>query len=84
MSAVRHSDAVTAALREIGAKANEIPEFVPWLKQIDDADLIGCVVTVDALHAQRAHAVHLVEERRAHYLLSVEDNQTTSRAWPVS
>ncbi|MFD8386737.1 hypothetical protein ACFV2X_51040 [Streptomyces sp. NPDC059679] len=27
LTAVRHSDAVTAALREIGAKTNEIPEF---------------------------------------------------------
>lgn len=75
MSAVRHSDAVTAALREIGTKTNEIPEFVPLLEQIDDADLAGCVVTVDALHAQRAHAVYLVEERHAHYLLPVKDNQ---------
>lgn len=77
LSAVRHSDALTAALREIGAKTNEIPEFVPLLEQIDDADLTDCVITVDALHAQTAHATYLVEQRRAHYLLSVKDNQPT-------
>jgi predicted transposase YbfD/YdcC len=77
LSAVRHSDALTAALREIGAKTNEIPEFAPLLEQIDNADLTDCVITVDALHAQKAHATYLVEERGAHYLLSVKDNQPT-------
>ncbi|WP_209446107.1 hypothetical protein [Streptomyces sp. MZ04] len=31
-TAVRHDDALTATLREIGAKANEIPEFAPLLQ----------------------------------------------------
>lgn len=31
MTAVRHDDALTAALREIGAKNTEIPEFDPLL-----------------------------------------------------
>ncbi|MEU0966107.1 hypothetical protein ABZ357_12045 [Streptomyces sp. NPDC005917] len=30
---------------------------------------------VDALHAQKDHARYLVEDRRAHYLLSVKDNR---------
>jgi predicted transposase YbfD/YdcC len=75
LSAVRHADAVTLAAREIGAKTNEIPEFRPLLDQIDDEELTGAVVTVDALHAQRAHAHYLVEEREAHYLLTVKGNQ---------
>jgi hypothetical protein len=66
-----------AALRDIGAKTNEIPEFVPLLEQIDDADLTDCVITVDALRAQKAHATYLVEQRGAHYLLSVKNNQPT-------
>jgi predicted transposase YbfD/YdcC len=33
------------------------------------------VVTVDALHAQKDHARYLVEDRKAHYLLSVKNNQ---------
>ena len=79
-SAVRHEDALTVALREIGAKTNEIPEFPPLMEQIDDEDLNEAVVTVDAMHAQRDHARYLVEERRAHYLLSVKGNQKTSPA----
>ncbi|MFE6760253.1 ISAs1 family transposase [Streptomyces sp. NPDC057684] len=77
LTAVRHHDALTAALREIGAKTNEIPEFAPLLDTIDDQDLTGCVITVDALHTQTSHARYLVEDRRAHYLLSVKNNQPT-------
>lgn len=75
LTAVRHDDALTAALREIGAKTNEITEFAPLLDAIDDEDLAGAVVTVDALHAQTAHARYLVEDRGTHYLLSVKANQ---------
>jgi predicted transposase YbfD/YdcC len=80
LSAVRHIDAVTLAAREIGAKTNEIGEFAPLLDQIADTDLTGAVVTVDALHAQRAHAVYLVEQRHAHYLITIKDNQPTLAA----
>jgi predicted transposase YbfD/YdcC len=75
MSAVRHDDTLTAALRTIGAKTNEIPEFAPLLDAVDDQDLADAVVTVDALHAQRTHATYLVEQRKAHYVLSVKSNQ---------
>ncbi len=46
VTAVRHDDALTAALREIGAKTNEIPEFAPLLDAIDDTDLHEAVITV--------------------------------------
>jgi predicted transposase YbfD/YdcC len=75
LSAVRHGDGITLASREIGAKTNEIPAFAPLLDQIDDADLHGAVITVDALHAQRAHATYLVEQRGAHYLFTIKANQ---------
>ncbi|MFF4291790.1 ISAs1 family transposase, partial [Streptomyces sp. NPDC001633] len=77
ITAVRHGDTLTAALREIGAKTNEIPAFAPLLDAVDDSDLAGAVVTVDALHAQKEHARYVVEDRRAHYLLSVKNNQPT-------
>ncbi len=77
LTTVRHDDALTAALREIGAKTNEIPEFAPLLDTIDDQDLNNGVVTVDALHARKDRARHLVEDRKAHYLLSVKNNQPT-------
>jgi hypothetical protein len=80
LSAVRHRDAVTLAAREIAAKTNEIGEFAPLLDQISDGDLTDTVITADAMHAQRAHAVYLVQQRHAHYLLTVKDNQPTLAA----
>ncbi|MFJ9445907.1 hypothetical protein ACIRRH_29230 [Kitasatospora sp. NPDC101235] len=35
------------------------------------------MITVDAMHAQKEHARYLVEDRHAHYLLSVKNNQPT-------
>ena len=40
-----------------------------------DLDLTGVVVTVDALHTQRETARHLVDDRGAHYVLTVKGNQ---------
>ena len=80
LSAVRHHDALTAASREIAAKTNEIPEFPRLLDQLQDADVAGAVFTMDALHAQRGHAHYLVEQRGAHYLVTIKDNQPTLAA----
>jgi predicted transposase YbfD/YdcC len=77
LSVVRHHDALSAASREIAAKSNEIPELPRLLDQLDDADLAEAVFTMDALHAQRGHARYLVEQRNAHYLLTIKDNQPT-------
>ena len=74
LTAVRHDDALTTALHEIGTKPTRY-EIAPLLDTIDDQDLNDAVVTVDALHAQRAHATYLVEQRKAPYLLSVKSNQ---------
>jgi hypothetical protein len=82
LSAVRHDDALTAVLREIGAKTNEIPEFAPLLDQIADTDLTDAVVTVDALHAQTAHARYLVEQRQAP-LPAVHETQPAHLGPPV-
>ena len=80
LSAVRHHDALTAASREIAAKTNEIPEFPRLLDQLADTDVAGAVFTMHALHAQRGHAVYLVEQRGAHYLVTIKDNQPTLAA----
>lgn len=80
LSVVRHRDAITVATRPIGAKTNEISEFAPLLDQVSDEDLAGRVLTADAMHAQRAHATYLVEQRHAHYLLFVKNNQPTLAA----
>jgi predicted transposase YbfD/YdcC len=80
LSVVRHRDGLSLATRPIAAKTNEITEFAPLLDQVPDRDLANRVITADALHAQRAHAVYLVEQRHAHYLFTVKNNQPTLAA----
>jgi hypothetical protein len=60
------------ARREIDAKTNEIPELAPAIAHLD---LIGQVVTLDALHTQAETARHLVEDKHAHYLMIIKGNQ---------
>lgn len=72
LAAALHDGRAVLAQRQVGAKSNEIPAFVPLL---DGLDLTGKIVTADALHTQREHARHLVQEHKAHYLLVVKGNQ---------
>lgn len=72
LSAFLHQSGVTVASREVGEKTNEIPELAPLL---DPLDLEDRVVTADAMHTQHDTARFLVEDKRAHYLLTVKDNQ---------
>ena len=72
LSAFLQGQGVTVAQREIPAKTNEIPEIKPLLHPLD---LTGQVVTADALHTQREAARFLVEDKQAHYLLTVKHNQ---------
>jgi predicted transposase YbfD/YdcC len=60
----------------VDGKTNEITRFAPLLEPLD---LTGAVVTADALHAQRAHAGFLVEDKNAHYILMVKNNQPSLR-----
>jgi hypothetical protein len=57
---------------QIPSKTNEIPSLKELLK---DLDLRATLVTADALHTQKATAAHLVEEKKADYLLVVKANQ---------
>jgi predicted transposase YbfD/YdcC len=56
----------------VGGKTSEITQFAPLLEELD---LVGCVVTADALHTQREHAEFLVGVKGAHYILVVKKNQ---------
>ena len=53
---------------------NEIPALRELL---DPLSIKGRVITADALHTQRETAHFLVEEKGAHYLFTVKDNQKT-------
>ena len=62
------------AQRAVEAKHNEIPALRELL---DPLSIEGRVITADALHTQRETAHFLVEEKGAHYLFTVKDNQKT-------
>ncbi|MFC3898474.1 ISAs1 family transposase [Lentzea rhizosphaerae] len=74
LAAMTHDSGVVVAQREVDSKTNEITCFQPLLSTLDMA---GVVVTADALHTQRAHARHLVENLGADYVFTVKENQPT-------
>ena len=65
---------VVLAQRQIADKSNEITAFIPLLQPLD---LTGFVITGDAMHTQRANARFLREDKDAHFILPVLDNQPT-------
>ena len=44
---------------------------------LDPLDIAGTIPTTDALHTQRDTARYLVEEKHAHYVMEVKENQPT-------
>jgi DDE_Tnp_1-associated/Transposase DDE domain len=62
---------------EVADQASEINAVKPLLEPLLIA---GRVVTADALHTQVATARYLVEDKQAHYLFTVKDNQPTLKA----
>jgi predicted transposase YbfD/YdcC len=73
LAAMTLAGQVAAQIR-IPDKTNEIGGFRDLLQPLD---LAGVIVTADAMHAQRDHARFLVEEKKAHYVLTVKRNQPT-------
>ena len=76
LAAFTHGTGMVLGQLDVALKTNEIPLFATLL---DSIDLLGAVVTADALHCQKDHARYLVGERGAHYLLTVKGNQPTLR-----
>lgn len=60
LNAFSHELGVVLGQRVVGDKTNEIPEIIPLLEALT---LTGKLVTVDALHTQRATAQAIVEKR---------------------
>jgi predicted transposase YbfD/YdcC len=71
LAALDHTHGAVLGQVEVGAKTNEIPMFPVLLDRID---ISGAVITADAMHAQRGHAIYLAG-RGAHYLFTVKRNQ---------
>ncbi len=74
LAALFHRQGTVLAQRAVDTKSNEIPALRALL---DPLPIEGRVVTADALHTQRETARFLVEEKSAHYLLTVKDNRKT-------
>ena len=73
VSMVTHAPALTLAQCAVEAKSNEIPAVQRLLR---GRDLRGWVVTLDAMHTQRATA-DLIVRQGGHYLMVVKQNQPT-------
>jgi predicted transposase YbfD/YdcC len=74
LAAATHNTNIVLTQRQIPDKGSEIHELAGLVEQLD---LRGRVVTIDALHTQRATAEHLVTAKAAHYLMTVKANQPT-------
>ena len=80
LAAVTHGTGLVLAERLIGPKTNEVPEFAPLLRELNEYfPLAGHVITADAGHTVRAHARLICEELRAHFVFTVKRN--TPRLW---
>lgn len=66
------SNGQTITQLRVPDKTNEITCFAAL---VEPFDLAGIVVTADALHTQREHAVFLVEVKKAHYAFCVKKNR---------
>ncbi len=75
LAAAPHDSCAVIAERLIGPKTNEVPEFAPLLRDLNErVPLAGHVITIDAGHTVRAHATFICEELAAHYVMTVKGN----------
>jgi hypothetical protein len=71
LAAMTPTGQVAAQIR-VADKTSEIPALTDILAGLD---IEGSVVSADALHTQTKTAKHLVDEHKAHYMLTVKRNQ---------
>jgi predicted transposase YbfD/YdcC len=75
LAAAVHGTGAVIAERLIGPKTNEVPEFAPLLRELNEyCCLAGHVITIDAGHTVRAHATFICEDLLAHYVMTVRHN----------
>jgi predicted transposase YbfD/YdcC len=76
VAAFDHAAGAVVGQLAVTAKSNEIPALRDL---IDTMDIIGTVITADAMHCQRETAEHITG-RDAHYALTIKNNQPKLRA----
>jgi len=75
LAAATHGSGIVLAEHLIGPKTNEVPEFGPLLRDLNEyCPLAGHVITADAGHTVKAHAALICEELLAHYVMTVKLN----------
>ncbi len=74
VAAFDHDHGVVRAQHAVDVKSNEITAVRPLLA---DLNLVDQVVSADAMHTQRDLAQWLVDDKNAHYLFVIKDNQPT-------
>ena len=75
LAAVTHGAGAVLAERLIGPKTNEVPEFAPLLRELNEYyPLAGHVITADAGHTVKAHARLICGELLAHFAFTVKQN----------
>jgi predicted transposase YbfD/YdcC len=79
LAAFDHTYGVVLGQVDVAAKTNEVPMLPVLPVLLAGIDIRGAVITADALHAVRSHAVYL-HEQGAHYVLTVKSNQPALRA----
>lgn len=87
LHAARHHDAAVAACTQLSNKKGETSAFTALLDQLRDTELLGAIITAEALHTVADHATYL-RKRGAHYLIYVKGNrprlhtQLSCLPWP--
>jgi hypothetical protein len=75
LAAATHESTAVIAETLTGPETNEVPEFAPLLRALNERVLLaGHVITIDAGHTVRARASFICEELLAHYVMTVKRN----------
>lgn len=74
VSALLHHDLIVIGQKQVDRKSNEITAFKPLLESLD---MVGKIVTADAMQTQVENARFVVEEKDADYIFPVKQNQGT-------
>src|SRR6266498_1925726 len=74
LAAMDHTTRAVLAQRQVDGAPGEVPAFQPLLAELD---LVGVVVTADALQTHADAAEFLITGKQAHYLFVVKANQPT-------
>ena len=74
LSAIRHDNRLPISQCTVPEKANEITALKPMIEELD---LSGAMITIDAMHTNQTTAEYITDGKDADYMLTLKDNQPT-------